>query len=111
MVRRCGMADRQRVVIVGAGFGGLQAARQLAGKNVDVTLVDRQNHHLVQPRLYQVATASQEQEAIAYPVRAIVRRWKNVTFRLASVQDIDLARCVVKADTGELPYDRSEERS
>src|SRR5574341_1106839 len=105
MVRRCGMADRQRVVIVGAGFGGLQAARQLAGKNVDVTLVDRQNYHLFQPLLYQVATASLEQEAIAYPVRAIVRRWKNVTFRLASVQDIDLDRCVVKADTGEIPYD------
>src|SRR5574341_612453 len=105
MVRRCGMADRQRVVIVGAGFGGLQAARQLAGKNVDVTLVDRQNYHLFQPLLYQVATASLEQEAIAYPVRAIVRRWKNVSFRLASVQDIDLDRCVVKADTGEIPYD------
>jgi len=81
----------KRVVIVGMGFGGLQAARALAGKGMEVVVVDRQNYHLFQPLLYQVATAALEQETIAYPIRAIVQRWEGVHFRLAEVCGADLA--------------------
>lgn len=80
----------KRVVIVGVGFGGLRAARALAGKGMEVLLLDRQNYHLFQPLLYQVATASLEQESIAYPIRAMVHRWEGVNFRLAEVCGIDL---------------------
>lgn len=80
----------KRVVIVGVGFGGLRAARALAGKGMEVILLDRQNYHLFQPLLYQVATASLEQESIAYPIRAMVRRWEGVNFRLAEVCGVDL---------------------
>ncbi|MBI1920371.1 MAG: NAD(P)/FAD-dependent oxidoreductase [Geobacter sp.] len=80
----------KRVVIVGVGFGGLRAAMALAGKGMEVVLLDRQNYHLFQPLLYQVATASLEQESIAYPIRAMVRRWEGVNFRLAEVCGVDL---------------------
>ncbi len=81
--------ERPHVVIVGAGFGGLRAARTLARAPVRVTVVDRRNYHLFQPLLYQVATAGLEPEAIAHPVRAILRRQKNASFRLADVQAVD----------------------
>src|SRR4030042_1957520 len=81
--------QKPRVVIVGAGFGGLTAAKELDGKNVDVVLLDRNNYHLFQPLLYQVATAGLEPEAIAYPVRTIFRNSRNVRFRLAEVLAID----------------------
>src|SRR5438132_1248841 len=73
---------RPRVVIVGAGFGGLNAAHALGGKNVDVLLVDRNNYHGFWPLLYQVATAEMEPESIAYPVRAIFRKYRNISFRM-----------------------------
>lgn len=95
----------ERVVIVGAGFGGLRAARSLAGTGMDVLLLDRENYHLFQPLLYQVATASLEQEAIAYPVRSILRRWKGVRFRLGEVTGIDLARRRVLLGEEAIDYD------
>jgi len=79
------------VVILGAGFGGLRAARALAKQPVRVTLVDRNNYHLFQPLLYQVATAGISPDEIAYPVRAILRRQKNLEFRMAEAQRVDLA--------------------
>ncbi|MCM2359049.1 MAG: NAD(P)/FAD-dependent oxidoreductase [Geobacteraceae bacterium] len=82
----------KRVVIVGVGFAGLRAARALAGKGMEVLLFDRQNYHLFQPLLYQVATASLEQESIAYPIRALVRRWEGVSFRLAEVCGADFCK-------------------
>src|SRR5205823_304673 len=72
-----------RVVIVGAGFGGLAAARALADAPVDVVVVDRNNFHTFQPLLYQVATAGLEPEDIAYSVRGILRRQRNASFRMA----------------------------
>src|SRR3989454_2629990 len=75
---------RPTVVIVGAGFGGLRAARALRKAPVNVVLVDRHNYHLFQPLLYQVATAGLEPEEIARPVRAILRRQSNVEFRMRS---------------------------
>src|SRR5690349_12424871 len=78
-----------RVVVVGGGFAGLWAVRALARAPVDVTLIDRCNHHLFQPLLYQVATAGLAAPSIAAPLRHIVRRQRNVTVQLGTVTDID----------------------
>lgn len=95
----------KRVVIVGMGFGGLRAARALAGKGMEVMLLDRQNYHLFQPLLYQVATAALEQESIAYPIRAMVRRWEGVTFRLAEVCGVDFDARRLFIAGGAIDYD------
>src|SRR5207237_10625113 len=79
------MARRPRVVIVGAGFGGLEAAKRLAGKPVDVTIIDRRNHHLFQPLLYQVATAALSPADIAAPIRSILAHAANVRVLLDSI--------------------------
>jgi len=93
------------VVIVGGGFGGLYAARALARAPVRVTLIDRRNHHLFQPLLYQVATAALSPGDIASPIRGILGRQKNISVLLAEATAIDTAgRRVVLAD-GEIPYD------
>jgi len=94
-----------RVVIVGMGFGGVRAARALAGKGLDVLIVDRRNYHLFQPLLYQVATSSLEEESIAYPVRALIRGWKGVRFRMAEVTGVDFERRLVRLSDGEVAYD------
>jgi NADH dehydrogenase len=96
---------RPRVVIVGAGFGGLAAARALREVPVDVVLVDQHNYHLFQPLMYQVATALLDPSEIAYPVRAALRRHRNVDFRLARVTGVDLGGRVVLTTAGELTYD------
>ncbi|WP_460890913.1 NAD(P)/FAD-dependent oxidoreductase, partial [Ramlibacter alkalitolerans] len=98
--------ERPRVVIVGCGFGGLEAARALHGAEVEITLVDRANHHLFQPLLYQVATAGLPAPAIAAPVRHLFRHQPNVTTLLGEVTAIDaVARSVRLADGAVLPYD------
>jgi NADH:ubiquinone reductase (H+-translocating) len=94
-----------RVVIVGAGFGGLNAARSLARENVHITIIDRKNHHTFQPLLYQVATAGLSPGEIAAPIRGVFRGNKNVVSLLEEVQDFDLERRVVKTSEQELPYD------
>ncbi|MFL5353458.1 NAD(P)/FAD-dependent oxidoreductase [Archangium sp.] len=96
--------ERHHVVIIGGGFGGLQAARGLKRAPVDVTLIDRYNHHLFQPLLYQVATAVLSPGDISAPIRQVVRS-PNTTVLLAEAQSIDLARKVVVSDGGEIPYD------
>ncbi|HEY7684649.1 MAG TPA: NAD(P)/FAD-dependent oxidoreductase [Gemmatimonadales bacterium] len=93
------------VVIIGAGFGGLRAARALRKAPVQVVLVDQHNYHLFQPLLYQVATAGLEPEEIAKPVRAILRGQKNLEFRLACVTGIDLGARRVLTDGHPIPYD------
>ena len=80
---------RPRVVIVGAGFGGLAAAKRLAYESLDVTLIDRRNYHLFQPLLYQVATAGLSPSDIAWPIRSIVRRHQNTEVFLGRVTDVD----------------------
>ena len=102
------MSDRDRrphVVIVGGGFGGLYAARALAGRPVRVTLLDRRNHHLFQPLLYQVATAALNPSDIAMPLRSILRRAANVTVLLAEVEAVDLAARRLVLDGDSLEYD------
>jgi NADH dehydrogenase len=94
-----------KVVIVGAGFGGLNAARELAGKPVEITIVDRKNHHTFQPLLYQVATAGLSPGEIAAPVRSVFRGDANVVSLMEEVQGFDLERKVVKTSEQELPYD------
>jgi NADH dehydrogenase len=96
---------RPRVVIVGAGFGGLEAARSLSKHDVDITLIDRRNFHLFQPLLYQVATAALSPGDIAWPIRSIFRRQKNVTVLLAEIIRIDLAARTVTDGTVSIPYD------
>jgi len=94
-----------RIVIVGAGFGGLSAAKALAGKPFDVTVIDRHNYHLFQPLLYQVATASLSPAEIASPIRGILQRAQNVNVMLGKVSGIDLERHEVLAEGRRVPYD------
>jgi NADH dehydrogenase len=97
---------RPRVVVVGAGFGGLAVVQRLARADVEVTLVDRHNYHLFQPLLYQVASAVLDPSDIAHPVRGILRRLPNCDFVLAEVTGADLERRVLRSSAGEIPYDR-----
>jgi NADH dehydrogenase len=94
-----------QVVIIGAGFGGLNAALKLTHDPVRITLIDRTNHHTFQPLLYQVATAGLSPGEIAAPIRWIVRGRPNIEVLLGEVQDFDLDRRVVKLADHELPYD------
>ena len=92
---------RQKVVIIGAGFGGLAAAQRLAGAEIDVTIVDRQTHHLFQPLLYQVATAALSPADIAAPIRSILARALNVRVLLDEVVGVDIARKRIELGRGE----------
>jgi NADH dehydrogenase len=101
---------RHRVVVVGGGFGGLPACRLLGRKPVDVTLLDRRNHHLFQPLLYHVATGILSEGQIAVPLRQTLHRYENIRVELAEVTGFDLDRRVVFAtsplhDPVEVPYD------
>ena len=96
---------RPKVVIVGAGFGGLEAAKALARAPVDVTVIDRQNHHCFQPLLYQVATAALSPADVAWPIRHILRKQENATVLMADVRAIDTEKRVVHADSISVPYD------
>ncbi len=99
-------STRPKVVIIGAGFGGLEAAKALGGRAVDVTVVDRLNYHLFQPLLYQVAMAGLASTDIAYPIRSILHHHANIEVLLGDVVGIDLgARRVRLADDTTLPYD------
>jgi len=96
----------RRVVIVGGGFAGLNAAKGLANaRDIDVTLLDERNHHLFQPLLYQVATAALSPAEIAAPIRSILSRARNITVLRERVIDVDLTRRVVFSDSGEHAYD------
>ena len=96
---------KPRVVIVGAGFGGLQAAKKLARKNVLITVIDRTNYHLFQPLLYQVATAALSPADIAAPVRSVLSKSKNVEVILAEVQSVDVEAKKVRTADLEFDYD------
>src|SRR5215203_6195101 len=89
---------RPHIVVVGAGFGGLSAAHNLAGADADVTVIDRRNYHLFQPLLYQVATAGVSPAQIASPIRAILRRAANVHVLLGKVNSVDTEQRTVALD-------------
>jgi len=94
------------VVVVGAGFGGLEAVKALKGAPVRITLIDQRNHHLFQPLLYQVATASLATSEIAWPIRAMLRNRREVRTLLARVSGVDAdARRVELEGGGALTYD------
>src|SRR5262245_38143567 len=112
VARSEGQGGRHRVVVVGGGFGGLQATMNLRRAPVEVTLVDRRNFHLFQPLTYQVATGALSPGEIAYPLRAIFKRHRNVRVLMAKVADVDLARQAVHLEAiadiptpATIPYD------
>jgi len=97
--------ETKRIVIIGGGFGGLYAAKTLAKTNANITLVDRRNYHLFQPLLYQVATAALNPSDIAAPIRAVLRKQKNISVIMGDVQAIDTDRRIITMADGELAYD------
>jgi NADH:ubiquinone reductase (H+-translocating) len=99
------MTTSPRVIIVGAGFGGLTAAKALAGKPFDITVIDQHNYHLFQPLLYQVATAGLSPAEIASPIRGILSREQNVNVMLGKVSGVDTAQREVLAEGRRIPYD------
>src|SRR6266702_3469676 len=98
-------ATRRRVVIIGAGFAGLSAAKGLAKAPVDVTVIDRRNYHLFQPLLYQVATAGLSPAEIATPIRSILRNQQNTRVLLGRVGGIDKAARLFEVEGRHVPYD------
>ena len=98
-------SPRPRIVIIGAGFGGLQAARKFVDQPVDILLIDRNNYHGFWPLLYQVATAELDASHIAQPVRQLLRDAPNIHFELANVQSVDRANRRVITNRGDIPYD------
>ncbi|HWV58622.1 MAG TPA: NAD(P)/FAD-dependent oxidoreductase [Longimicrobiales bacterium] len=103
--RRDPSARRPRVVIIGGGFAGLYCARSLARAPVDVMLIDRRNHHVFQPLLYQVATASLSPADVAVPIRSILRRQENVEVWMGEAVDVDPDARIVRLRDGTLEYD------
>ncbi|MFO7700335.1 MAG: FAD-dependent oxidoreductase, partial [Acidimicrobiia bacterium] len=95
-----------RVLIVGGGFGGLEAAKGLAGADVSVTMIDRRNHHVFQPLLYEVATAGLSPGDIAFPIRSILRRQSNARVLLGDVTAVDVEqRRVQTSGSGPIDFD------
>lgn len=99
------LAHRPHVVIIGAGFAGLSTTRALANSPVDVMLIDRSNHHLFQPLLYQVATAALSPAQIAQPVRAIVKNQQNCTVALGEVTNVDIEKKLVCGHHANVSWD------
>jgi NADH:ubiquinone reductase (H+-translocating) len=99
------MPQRPHVVIIGAGFGGLQCAKTLSRADVDITIIDRQNYHCFQPLLYQVATAALSPAEVAWPIRHILRLQKNVTVFMTEVTGIDAVERTVKTKSGTFQFD------
>jgi len=97
--------ERPKVVIVGAGFGGLEAAKALRTAAADVIVIDKQNHHCFQPLLYQVATAALSPADVAWPIRSILRKQGNATVLMAEIRGVDTARRIVHTDSISTPYD------
>jgi len=101
-----GNSKKQRIIIIGAGFGGLRLARALNGTDYEVFLIDKHNYHQFQPLMYQVATARLEPSSISFPLRKIFQHSKNVNIRIAEIQKVDTDKKILSTTVGDLPYDR-----
>ena len=101
-----GNNNRQRVVIIGAGFAGLRIARDLNDTQYEVFLIDKHNYHQFQPLMYQVATARLEPSSISFPLRKVFQHTKNVNIRVAEVQRVDTGKKILYTTVGEIAYDR-----
>jgi NADH dehydrogenase len=101
-----GTNNKQRVVIIGAGFAGLRIARDLNNTNYEIILIDRHNYHQFQPLMYQVATARLEPSSISFPLRKVFQHSKNVSIRVAEVERVDTAQKLLYTSIGDIPYDR-----
>lgn len=99
------MGNRKKVVVIGAGFGGITIAKAFKNKNVDVRLIDQNNYHNFQPLMYQIATGGLEPDSIAYPVRRIFRGYDNVTFRMANVIAVNPKTKELSTTIGTISYD------
>lgn len=99
------MGDKKKVVVIGAGFGGITIAKAFKNKNVDVRLIDQNNYHNFQPLMYQIATGGLEPDSIAYPVRRIFRGYNNVTFRMANVDSVNATTKELQTSIGTIKYD------
>lgn len=99
------MSEKQKIVIVGAGFGGIAMAKMFKNKPVNVLLIDQHNYHNFQPLMYQVATGGLEPASIAYPVRRIFRNYKNVNFRMAEVFSVSSEEKTIATSAGAIAYD------
>lgn len=99
------MAQKHKIVIIGAGFGGITMAKYFKKKNVDILLIDQNNYHNFQPLMYQIATGGLEPYSIAYPVRRIFRNQKNIRFRMAKVKSVDVDDKKIKTSVGSFAYD------
>jgi len=97
--------NQPRVVIIGAGFGGIRLAKKLGNSDLQVVLVDKQNYHCFQPLLYQVSSSGLEPDSIAYPVRKILKSYKNAYFRMAEVLEIDSNKQEIETSIGPICYD------
>jgi NADH dehydrogenase len=100
------MHNRQRIIIIGAGFAGLRLARYLNGVDCEVFLIDRHNYHQFQPLMYQVATARLEPSSISFPLRKVFQYSKNVNIRITEVQKVDTDKKIVHTPIEDLSYDR-----
>ena len=99
------MDKKPKIVIIGAGFGGIYLTKALRNKNADILLIDRYNYHNFQPLMYQVATGGLEPDSIAYPIRRILRDYKNVSFRMAEVNTINPSKNEIETSIGTVNYD------
>ena len=99
------MGSKRKIVVIGAGFGGLAAVQGLKNADAEITLIDKRNHHLFQPLLYQVATAGLSPSDIAWPIRTILAKQDNVRVVLGDVTNVDTASKKVHADVGDYDYD------
>ena len=99
------MSKKPKVVIIGAGFGGIKLVKELRNKPVEVVLIDKNNYHNFQPLMYQVATGGLEPASIAYPVRRIFRKYKDIHFRMAEVLEVDTVKHQILTSIGAIDFD------
>lgn len=104
-MQKLGNPTKPKVIIIGGGFGGIEVAKKLRNKPVDILLLDKNNHHTFQPLLYQVATGSLEAPSVAFPLRKMFRKQDNLSFRIAEVTTVDTQKQSIQTNIGEFEYD------